>query len=83
MRFLDFQLDDAIANAGGTKILYKTTTPNYTGFLGVSCTEYYVINVIALRENESHGPYSIYKSNGFWYANGARDLNVIVFYFAI
>ena len=76
-------MDDAIANAGGTKILYKIITPNYTGFLEVSCTEYYVINVIGFEELNALGPYPIYKSNGFWYANGSGGRTIIVFYFKI
>ena len=83
MRFLDFQLDDAIANASGTKILYKIIIPNYAGSLEISCTEYYVINVIGFEEAIAMGPFPIYKSNGFWYANSSGGRTMIVFYFKI
>ena len=70
MRFLDFQLDDAIANAGGTTIYVKyIDRVGSDGYTGISTSEYHIISLAPGMENwypETNKELYFIRYNGYY-----------------
>lgn len=79
LRFLDFQLDDAIAglSSGGKKLYVKSTYTGDSGNTGLSASSYLIINIIINADNTVHN-YNFYTYQGYWYTDSYAT--VYIFY---